>query len=99
MSKYKANEEGIAALRDMSSKLEDARDGIEKSTNTIRNTSESYNETLGPHKASLDEVLESILYELKKSGESIETVQETLEDIADGYQDIVDNDPFKRSGN
>lgn len=98
MAIYKANEEGIAALNTMAAMLSEAKEAILHSTQTIRSVSEEHNDTLGEHKASLDEILDDVSSRIKETSSSIESVQEMLQDVADGYQEILDHDRFKKTG-
>ncbi len=98
MAQYAVNEQGVQALRNLSKELTDAVEQIETLTNNLASTADEYNDTLGPHKASLDEVLEEIREAEKSATDPAKSVAETLDEIADDYEEIIENDGIKNSG-
>lgn len=92
--KYAVNEEGVSALRTAASEITEAVDQLKNLTSGIQNTADENPDGLGPHKASLVSALENIKEQLNRASEPADSVAETLEEVAEGYQEIIDNDRF-----
>lgn len=60
----------------------------------MQNSSEEYQDTLGPHKQSLDNALSEIADIVKAASDPASSVAERLNEVADGYDEIIGNDPF-----
>ena len=97
MSKYAPNEPGITALKSMAVAIAESNEQIQMLTSNIQSTADEYNDTLGPHKASLDGALENINESLKQASDPANNVAEILNEVAEAYQEIVDNDRIKAS--
>ena len=97
--KYAVNEEGIHALNTMASAISDSVETLRSLVSTVQSTADEHNEALGPHKGSLDQVLEDINNAIQQASEPANSISETLIDVADGYQEVIDNDRFASSGN
>ena len=93
--KYKVDEEGVKALQTMANAIEEAIEEIKGLTSNVQTASDGYNDTLGPHKASLDSALEEITESIKQASEPANNVSEKLNDVADAYEEIIGNDRFK----
>lgn len=98
MSKYAVNEPGAAALRSMASAIDEAVEQLVSLISGIQSTADEYDDSLGPHKASLDDVLEEISESLKQATDPANAVSEKLNDLADEYQEIIENNRIKGSG-
>ena len=57
-------------------------------------TGEEHRDTLGPHAASLFSALEQIEEAQKKASSEAAEIAAILTDVADEYQEIIDNDPL-----
>ena len=77
--------------------LLEAWTGLYNSAVVLQNATNEYPETLGPHKSSLISALMEIYTALKESGEPINTISNALNETAEAYQDIVDNDRLTQS--
>ena len=67
--KYAVNEEGTEAMRTMATAITESIEEVTNLTSNVQSTADGYQDTRGPHKASLDEALEEInesIYEIKK---------------------------------
>ena len=99
MAEYKVNEEGVAHLRKMASKLEASIDEV---TQTIRNANsiiEDYGDTLGPQgMTTLKSAIDGIAATISGSFDSINEVVVKLSEIADDYEEEINNDPFAGIG-
>ncbi len=99
MSVYAPNEEGIQALRSTAQQVTQSSEEIRSETSTMAGIADEYSNTIGPHQAELQAILEEIRAALDQSVQPVEEVAQALNDVADGYQDVVDNNPFGGSGN
>lgn len=98
--KYAVNEEGIEAMNAMASAITEALEQVEEQTNTVRSSADEYENTLGPHKASLDEALDEIAESVKQASAPASSVAEKLIEVAEGYEEIIGNDRIRgASGN
>lgn len=95
--KYAVNEPGVLALKTMSAAIFDSVDQINSLTSALDSCAGEHSDTLGPHKASIDEVIEEIHSITKQATEPVNSISEILNEIADSYQEIIDNDRIKNS--
>lgn len=95
--KYGVNEEGIEALNTMASAITESVEQLEGYTTTVQSAADEYEDTLGPHKASLDEALTAITESVKQAADPASSVAEKLVEVAEGYQEIIENDRIKGS--
>ena len=98
MAVYAVNDEGVLALKTMSAAVVDALDIIEKAVGNIRAVANDNTDTLGPHKSSLDEALETIASNIEKGAKPAKDVSDILEDVAATYEGIIANDRIRNSG-
>ena len=96
--KYAVNDEGVQALNAMAQAITDAVDELKTQTSNVRSAADEYNDTLGPHKASLDAALDDIASSLQQATEPANSVADKLKEVAEGYQEIIGNDPFRSGG-
>ena len=55
--------------------------------------------TLGPHQASIANVVEEIRSAEEAATEPVDGLSDMLNDVAEGYQEVIDNDRFSGVGN
>ena len=89
--KYAVNEAGVSALQKMAAALIDSSTNIFNKTSQLQALADEHGNDLGPHKASLNQAILEIYTELKASAEPVKELSSTLEDIAEGYQEIIGN--------
>ena len=89
---YAVSEEGVSALRKTSSTLTEAWSGLFNLSVSLQTKANEHPDALGPHRASLLSALSSIYTALKEAGEPIKAISDALNDTAEAYQDIIDND-------
>ena len=90
--KYAVSEEGVSALHAASNSIQSALESIEELTNRIRSSASEHSGVIGPHEASLEEALEEIEQNVKTASSPAEEVAEKLDDVADGYEEVIGND-------
>lgn len=93
--KYAVNEEGVQAINTMANAITEAIEIVKNLTSTVQSTADENQNALGPHKASLDEVLEEIDEAIKQASEPANGVAEKLTEVAEAYQEIIENNRFK----
>lgn len=99
MSKYAVSDEGVQALKTMASNILNAVDQILNITNSIESVADEYVDTLGPHHASLVSAITEIREAQKQAVQPASELSESLNDVADAYQDIIDNDKVSAGNN
>lgn len=90
--KYAVNEAGVSALQNISTALMNSVADLLEKTSQLQTITSDNEDSLGPHKASLNQAIMEIYIGLKESTESISTLAASAKDIAEAYQEIIDND-------
>ena len=90
--KYAVNEAGVSALQNISTALMTSAVDLFEKTSQLQTIASDNEDSLGPHKASLNQAIIEIYIGLKESAESINVLAETAKDVAEAYQEIIDND-------
>lgn len=90
--KYAVNEAGVSALQNISTALMNSVADLFEKTSQLQTITSDNEDSLGPHKASLNQAIMEIYIGLKESAESISTLAASAKDIAEAYQEIIDND-------
>lgn len=97
MAKYAVNNEGVSALCQLSTRVSNCCESLNGLIADLKNACGDKGQVLGPHYASVEEALETIQAEVNKAKEPSISVSETLLDIADSYEEIIENDKVKQS--
>ena len=97
MAKYAVNNEGVSALRQLSTRVSNCCESLNGLIADLKNACGDKGQVLGPHYASVEEALETIQAEVNKAKEPSISVSQTLLDIADSYEEIIENDKVKQS--
>lgn len=95
---YKVNEEGVAALQALSQKLPECAEAIKSAAEAMRSAFDDNRQGLGPHDTSIENILEEIKEANDAAADPVEELSEKIGDVAEGYQDIIDNDRYGGSG-
>lgn len=93
--KYAVNEQGIQAMNKMASSVTEAVEEMRGLTAKVRSEAEGHQNSLGPHKKSLDTALSEIEQDLRQASEPAKGVAEKLTEVAEAYEEIIDNDRIK----
>ena len=96
--KYAVNEAGVSALQNISTALMTSAVDLFEKTSQLQTITSDNEDSLGPHKASLNQAIIEIYIGLKESAESINVLAETAKDVAEAYQEIIDNDHLSSTG-
>lgn len=88
------NESGVAALRKLGEKLPAISNEIRHYADEMISIALDQEDLLGVHARDLIEALGTIQQELQAAAEPIEVLSETVLDIADAYQEIIDHSRF-----
>ena len=84
-------------MRAVGNRTLEAINGLYQGSLRVISMSEQQAELLGPHKSSLLSAVKDILTELKNAAVPVEELTKTLNDVADAYEEILDNDSFLTS--
>ncbi len=95
---YAVNQEGVDALRSMSRRTDEAIESLYKLTSELQGFAGNYEDTLGPHKASLNGALRGVYIAIKEGAAPAEEVSGILREIAGDYEEIIASDPFGGAG-
>jgi len=87
-------EEGVAALRKLSSSLEDNIRDIRASANELASELVDNQHALGPHAGSIVKLIESVRQEQYHACLPVAELCEKVNNLAAAYQDYLDNDIF-----
>ena len=90
------NEEGVAALKKMSSNVSEGTEGIKSACDSVDSEVGGLN-NIGPHKTSIKNVVDSIRESVEGATAPANTVAEKLEAKAGQYERFIQNDRFKTS--
>ena len=100
MSTIAVSPGGVSALRKMARDLTDNIEVINSATNELQGTYEEHRAFLGPHAASLGQVIEDVKQAAAEAAEPIDGLSEKVLDMAATYEEFINNDPFSGiSGN
>lgn len=97
MAKYAVSEAGVKALNDVALSITEASSQILNLMNTLENVADENSKTLGPHKVALLSTLSQIKESEKEAIEPVKEISEVLNDVANGYLEIIDNDRISAS--
>lgn len=92
--KYAVNDEGVRALKEMSQKIIECAESIKNSADELSSVADENSAVLGPHQESISSILQEIREAEQISAEPIAVISETLKNISEKYQAIIDDDPF-----
>lgn len=90
--KYAVSDEGVSALMTLSTNITEAVVEVYQLTANIQASMDEHNDAIGPHRASLSEAIKDIYQSIKTSAKPANTLSETLKEVAEAYQEIIDND-------
>ena len=94
MPKIAITQEGVSALRKLANDLSENVEIIKKSTNELQNIYEENAAYLAPHADSLGQVIEDVKQTSAKAAEPVDGLAEKVLDLADDYEEFINDDPF-----
>lgn len=97
--KYAVNPEGVQALRTLSRQIVEGAETINSAADALSTAADEHSDALGPHQSSIAGILEEIRAAEAAAAEPVESVSEKLNDVAEGYQEVIDNDRYSGVGN
>lgn len=95
--KYTVSEAGVSALQNISTTLIGAVTNLLEKTSLLQALTADNAESLGPHKASLNQAIMEIYVVLKESADSIKVLADSAKDVAEAYQEIIDNNKISNT--
>ncbi|MCR4588334.1 MAG: WXG100 family type VII secretion target [Lachnospiraceae bacterium] len=99
MAKYACSPEGVLALNNAASRIIASSEELSAETSTMRSVADEYGDTLGPHKTELNSALDGIAGALARCIEPANNVSEMLREVADGYEEVIGQNPYGSLGN
>ena len=99
MAKYACSPDGVQALNDCASRVIEGGETIRDDTNAIRSIADEYPDAIGPHQAELTSALDGIAGAVNKCIEPANHVADILREVAEGYQEVIDENPYGSLGN
>ena len=97
--KYAVSPEGVAELKKMSAAIVSSAENIKTLADALEADASEHSTTLGPHQASIANVVEEIRSAEEAATEPVDGLSDMLNDVAEGYQEVIDNDRFSGVGN
>lgn len=98
-NQFAVNPEGVKALKDLSSSINEGKDTIKQETEHMSQVADQYAGTLGPHRSELSSALDGIKGAFWGCVEPVNEISEKLNRLAERYQGIIDKNPFGSMGN
>ena len=65
----------------------------------MRQVADDYSDTLGPHQSELSSALDGIAGAIKRCIEPANNIASMLQEVAEGYQEVIDANPFSSMTN
>ena len=96
--KYAVSPEGVAELKKMSAAIVSSAESIKTLTGALEAAAGDHANLLGPHYASLEQVIEEIRSAEEAAVEPVNGLSDMLNEVAEGYQEVIDSDPFSGAG-
>ena len=93
--KYAVSDEGVAALQMLSNSITGAIGDIFQFTANVQSAMDEHSDTIGPHRTSLNAAIMDIYQSIRTSVEPANSLSEMLKEVAEAYQEIIDNDRIK----
>ena len=93
MSTFAVNQEGVDALNALSARLPELLEEIKTAAEQLNSVADDQN-GLGPHAATIEEIVESIQASVRDAEDPINTLSEVIADVAEGYQEIIDTNEY-----
>ena len=94
-----ANSEGVKALQDYSKKITDAVDKIISESDKMTGITDQYSGKIGPHASQIKSALDTIKGAVLRGVEPANTISEKLDEVAEAYQEIIDENYYGGVGN
>lgn len=96
---FDVSEKGVQAITDLVTNLTTAAETVSDETTKIDNIITDNEAELGPHAKTLGDALDAIKEAIEDGNEGVTAISDALKDMAEGYQDIIDNDRYSNLGN
>jgi esterase/lipase len=91
---YAVNEAGVAALKGLSSRLQEQVSVIKNATTVLESELDSQKSGLGPHSFSIRKVIDSVNDEVSAASSPVNVLAEKVDNLADEYKDFIATDRF-----
>ena len=94
MSKYTVSDEGVSALKNLSTRLPEQVEAVKSAADALESSFESNHTGLGPHSDSIRRVIEEIREATNQAASPVVELAEKVGDVAEAYQAIIDNNRY-----
>ena len=91
--KYAVSDEGVQALHGMAQAITSAKEEISSHAQQLKAAGDG--QDLGPHADSIVAAAEAIEDAINGAADPIEEIAEILDDVADGYEEVIGNDRIR----
>lgn len=99
MAKFTVSDEGIVAIKWLAASIFATNETIKKDCAVMCQITEENSSGTGPHAKSIFQVVKEIAETAKSADDPIGDICTALDDLAEVYQDVLDNDIYAGSGN
>ena len=96
---YSVNPESVNALKAYATKITEAVTEIKNETSQMASVADDNAQRIGPHASDIKSALDTIKTAVFASIEPANEISEKLNEVADGYQEVIDATYYGGSGN
>lgn len=90
---FQVNEEAVSVMRDLARKIPNSVEGLLAANQEVMRCYEEVKETVGPHTAEIEQIVQKINGLIKQSSANINEVPQRLEKLASRCEEIIRNRP------
>ena len=96
---FQVNTESVQALKEYAQKINEGVDDIKTETDRMASITDQYQGKIGPHASDIKSALDTIKGAVLRGTVPANEIADKLEDLAAGYQDVIDSNYYGNSGN
>lgn len=96
---FSVNPESVQALKNYATKIEEGAEQIKNETDTMSNITDQYSGKIGPHADQIKSALDTIKGAVLQGMVPAHEISEKLNDVADAYQEVIDQNYYGGTGN
>lgn len=94
-----ANSAGVDALKEYARKIQEAVGEIKTASDQMANITDQYAGKLGTHVADIKNALDTIKGAIFRGVEPANKISDTLNEVAQAYQEVIDSNYYGGGGN
>ncbi len=92
-------DEGVNALKEYARKIQEAVGEIKTASDQMANVTDQYADKLGPHVADIKNALDTIKGAVFRGVEPANKISDTLNEVAQAYQEVINSNYYGGGGN